>query len=53
MDEHQARNRKGNAAACLGVIRRLALNIAQMHPDSGPSGASSPAPSATTTSCSP
>ena len=24
MDEDRARNRKGNAAACLGVIRRLA-----------------------------
>ncbi len=33
MDEDQARNRKGNGAACLGVIRRLALNIARMHPD--------------------
>ncbi len=33
MDEDRARNRKGNAAACLGVIRRLALNIARMHPD--------------------
>ena len=33
MDEDRARNRKGNGAACLGVIRRLALNIARMHPD--------------------
>ena len=33
MDEDQARNRKDNAAACLAVIRRLALNIARMHPD--------------------
>ena len=33
MDEDQARNRKGNGAACLAVIRRLALNIARMHPD--------------------
>ena len=33
MDEDQARNRKGNGAACLGVVRRLALNIARMHPD--------------------
>ena len=27
------RNRKGNSAACLAVVRRLALNIARMHPD--------------------
>ena len=27
------RNRKGDSAACLAVIRRLALNIARMHPD--------------------
>ena len=33
MDEDQARNRKENGAACLAVIRRLALNIARMHPD--------------------
>ncbi len=33
MDEDRARNRKGNAAACLAVVRRLALNIAWMHPD--------------------
>ena len=33
MDEDQARNRKGNGAACLGVVRRLALNIARMDPD--------------------
>ena len=33
MDEDRARNRKGNGAACLGVVRRLALNIARMHPD--------------------
>ena len=33
MDEDRARNRKDNAAACLAVIRRLALNIARMHPD--------------------
>ena len=33
MDEDQARNRKGNSAACLAVVRRLALNIARMHPD--------------------
>ena len=33
MDEDQARNRKDNSAACLGVVRRLALNIARMHPD--------------------
>ena len=33
MDEDRARNRKGNGAACLGVIRRLALNIVRMHPD--------------------
>ena len=33
MDEDRARNRKGNSAACLAVIRRLALNIARMHPD--------------------
>ena len=33
MDEDRARNRKGNGAACLAVIRRLALNIARMHPD--------------------
>ncbi len=26
-------NRKGNSAACLAVVRRLALNIARMHPD--------------------
>ena len=29
MDEDRARNRKDNGAACLGVIRRLALNIAR------------------------
>ena len=33
MDEDQARNRKDNGAACLAVVRRLALNIARMHPD--------------------
>ena len=33
LDEDQARNRKGNGAACLGVIRRLVLNIVRMHPD--------------------
>ena len=33
MGEDQARNRKDNGAACLAVIRRLALNIARMHPD--------------------
>ena len=33
MNEDQARNRKGNSAACLAVVRRLALNIARMHPD--------------------
>ena len=33
MDEDRARNRKGNGAACLAVIRRLAPNIARMHPD--------------------
>ena len=33
MGEDEARNRKGNGAACLAVIRRLALNIARMHPD--------------------
>ena len=33
MDEDRARNRKGSGAACLGVVRRLALNIARMHPD--------------------
>ena len=33
MDEDRARNRKGNSAACLAVVRRLALNIARMHPD--------------------
>ena len=33
MDEDQARNRKGNGAACLAVVRRLALNIARMDPD--------------------
>ena len=33
MDEDRARNRKGNGAACLAVVRRLALNIARMHPD--------------------
>ena len=33
MDEDQARNRKGNSAACLAVVRRLALNIVRMHPD--------------------
>ena len=32
MDEDQARNRKGNGAHCLAVMRRLALNIARMHP---------------------
>ena len=30
MDEDQARNRKGNSAACLAVVRRLALNIARI-----------------------
>ena len=33
MDEDRARNRKGNSAACLAVVRRLALNIVRMHPD--------------------
>ena len=33
MDEDQTRNRKGNGAACLAVVRRLALNMARMHPD--------------------
>ena len=33
MDEDRARNRKDSGAACLGVIRRLAPNIARMHPD--------------------
>ena len=33
MDEDRARNRKDNGAARLGVIRRLALNIARTHPD--------------------
>ena len=33
MDEDRARNRKGNGAPCLAVVRRLALNIARMHPD--------------------
>ena len=33
MDEDRARNRKGNGAACLAVVRRLAPNIARMHPD--------------------
>ena len=32
MDEDRARNRKGNGAHCLAVMRRLALNIARMHP---------------------
>ena len=32
MDEDQARNRKGNGAHCLAVVRRLALNIARLHP---------------------
>ncbi len=32
MDEDRARNRKGNGAACLAVVRRLALNVARMHP---------------------
>ena len=41
MDENRARNRKGNGAACLAVVRRLALNIARMHPDKDPSAASS------------
>ncbi len=31
--ESLAHNRKGNVAACLGVVRRLALNIALMYPD--------------------
>ncbi len=31
MDEGRAH--KGNGAACLAVVRRLALNIARMHPD--------------------
>ena len=33
MDEDRARDRKGNSAGCLAVIRRLALNIARMHLD--------------------
>ena len=33
MDEDRARNRKGNGAHCLAVMRRLALNIARLHPD--------------------
>ena len=33
MDEDQARNRKGNGAACLAVVRRQALNMARMHPN--------------------
>ena len=32
MNEDQARNRKGNGAHCLAVMRRLALNIARLHP---------------------
>lgn len=32
-DEDQARNRKDNAPANLAVLRRLALNIANAHPD--------------------
>ena len=32
-DWTRLRNRKGNSAACLAVVRRLALNIARMHPD--------------------
>ena len=32
MDEYQARIRKDNGAACLAVVRRLALNIARVHP---------------------
>ena len=32
MGEDAARNRKGSGAACLAVIRRLALNIARAHP---------------------
>ena len=51
MDEDQARNHKGNSAACLAVVRRLALNIARMHPDNDPFAASSSTPSAATTFC--
>ena len=32
MNEDQARNRKGNGAHCLAAMRRLALNIARLHP---------------------
>ena len=32
MDEDRVRNRKGNSAN-LAVVRRLALNVARMHPD--------------------
>ena len=33
LDEDLARNRKGNGPANLAVLRRLALNVAQAHPD--------------------
>ena len=33
LDEDLARNRKDNGPANLAVLRRLALNIAQAHPD--------------------
>ena len=49
-DEDQARNRKGNSAACLAVVRWLAPNIARMHPDSRSVAASSSTPSAATIS---
>ena len=32
MDEDQARNRNGNGAHCLAVMRRPALNVARMRP---------------------
>ena len=32
MNEDQTRNRKGNGAHCLATMRRLALNIARLHP---------------------
>ena len=33
MDGDRARNRKGNGAHCLAVMRRLAPDIARLHPD--------------------
>ena len=51
-DKDRGRDRKGNSEACLAVILRLPLNVAQMHSDKRPLAASSCTPCAVTTSSS-